>query len=84
MCTVLPMTTQKRSKAFQAPAREARKPLKEGQRRCPMCKRGIRPMPNGKFFWHNDENGARCEASSLVHAGYVYRGTGVDTLAQSA
>lgn len=49
-----------------------------------MCKRGVMPMPNGKFYWHNDENGARCEASSLVHAGYVYRGTGVDTLAQSA
>lgn len=41
-------------------------------------------MRNGKFYWHNDESGARCEASSLVRAGYVYRGTGVDTLAQSA
>lgn len=81
---VLPMTTQKRSKAFQAPARVTVKPLKAGQRRCPMCSRGIKPMRNGKFYRHNDESGARCEASSLVRAGYVYRGTGVDTLAQSA
>ena len=78
------MTTQKRAKAFQAPARGKAKPLKAGQRRCPMCSRGVKPMPNGKFYWHNDESGARCEASSLVRAGYVYKGTGVDTLTQDA
>lgn len=81
------MTTQqlKRGKAFQvAPRIDERAPLKPGQRRCPMCKRGVKPMPNGKFYWHNDETGARCEASSLVRAGYVYRGTGVDTIPQDA
>lgn len=77
------MTTQKRAKAFQAPAREQRKPLLKGQRRCPMCFRGIKPMPNGKFYPHKDENGSQCD-SRTIRAGYVYRGTGVDTLTQDA
>lgn len=77
------MNTQTRAKAFQAPAREERAALKEGQRRCPMCFRGIMPMSNGKFHWHNEGNGIRCEASSLVYAGYVYRGKGVDTMAEN-
>ena len=41
------------------------------------------PMSNGKFHWHNEGNGIRCEASSLVYAGYVYRGKGVDTMAEN-
>ena len=77
------MTTAKRSKAFQAPAREPRKPLKAGQRRCPMCFRGIKPTPNGLFYPHNATTGVACD-SRTVKAGYVYRGTGVDTLTQSA
>lgn len=86
VCSVLHMTTRqlRRDKAFQAPVREALPALKEGQRRCPMCKRGVHPHPNGTLHWHNDESGARCDASNVVKAGYVYRGTGVDTLSESA
>lgn len=76
-------TQRKRGKAFQGPAREPLKPLQEGQHRCPMCSRGIVPMANNKFPPHNDTYGRVCD-SRPVYAGYIYRGTGVDTLTGTA
>lgn len=75
------MTTaqRKRAKAFQAPAKAPRKPLKEGEHRCPMCFRGVKPTPLGKLYPHHNERGVPCDSKG-IRAGYVYRGTGVDTL----
>lgn len=75
------MTTaqRKRAKAFQAPAKEPRKPLKEGQHRCPMCFRGVKPTPKGKLHPHHNERGVPCDSKG-IRAGYVYQGTGVDSL----
>jgi hypothetical protein len=80
------MDRRTRGKAFQVPARgTGAKPLKNGQERCPTCKRGVRPLANGLLHWHNDENGVRCKAPSVVQQRYyVYKGTGVDIYAESA
>jgi len=78
---VLPMTTIKRSKAFQAIPRKV-ETLKPGQVRCPVCRKGVKRRSNGTLYRHNDVN-ARCD-STAVRVGYVYRGTGVDTIAVSA
>lgn len=78
------MTTaqRKRAKAFQAPAKAPRKPLKEGEHRCPMCFRGVKPTPLGKLYPHHNERGVPCDSKG-IRAGYIYRGTGVDTLTET-
>ncbi len=82
VCSVLPMNTPTRAKAFQALPRTV-VTLKSGQFRCPVCRRGVAKRPNGALYGHNDTDGSPCD-SSTVRVGYVYRGKGVDTLPESA
>jgi hypothetical protein len=76
------MNTPTRAKAFQAPAREPLK-LKEGQRLCPVCDKPVMPNKHNRIARHKDDaRGTWCEGRIIRH-GYVYRGTGVDTLSVS-
>ena len=78
------MTTPKRSKAFQAPAREPLKSLKEGQRACPVCDKGVMSNKFNKLARHKDAADGTWCPGRIIRYGYVYKGTGVDTLAESA
>jgi hypothetical protein len=77
------MNTPTRAKAFQVAAREPRK-LKEGQRVCPICDKGVMPNKFNKLARHKDDaDGSWCPGR-IIKYGYVYQGTGVDTLTESA